>query len=127
MPTRSLLMPSAVPLMRWSPCVRASGGGGALAQQLQGRAEREAEGEAERRPPDVGDVHVERLGEGRLGARRHLPQTGEPLRDEEALEVVRLEVLYLVRDAGTWAHEAHVAFEHVDELRQLVEARLPQP
>ena len=50
-----------------------------------------------------------------------------PGRDEEALEVVRLEVLGLVRDARPRADERHVAAKDVDELRQLVEARLAQP
>ena len=47
--------------------------------------------------------------------------------DEEALEMVRREVLGLVRDARARPDERHVAAEHVDQLRQLVEARLPQP
>ena len=50
-----------------------------------------------------------------------------PGRHQEALEVVRREVLGLVGDARPRADERHVAAEHVDELRQLVEARLAQP
>ena len=50
-----------------------------------------------------------------------------PGRDEEALEVVRLEVLGLVGDAGPRPDERHVAAQHVDQLRQLVEARPAQP
>ena len=46
---------------------------------------------------------------------------------EEALEVVRLEVLGLVRDARPRADERHVAAQDVDQLRQLVEARPAQP
>ena len=50
-----------------------------------------------------------------------------PGRDGEALEVVRLEQLRLVRDAGSRADERHVAAQDVQQLRQLVEARLAQP
>ena len=50
-----------------------------------------------------------------------------PGRHEEPLEVVRLEVLGLVGDARPRADERHVAAEHVEQLRQLVEARLAQP
>ena len=41
--------------------------------------------------------------------------------------MVRLEVLGLVRDARPRADERHVAAQDVDQLRQLVEARLAQP
>ncbi len=37
-------------------------------------------------------------------------------RDEEAFEVMRSEVLGLVRDAGPWADERHVSLQDVDEL-----------
>ena len=50
-----------------------------------------------------------------------------PGRHEEALEVVGLEVLGLVRDARARADERHVAAQDVDQLRQLVEARLAEP
>ena len=70
---------------------------------------------------------------GRVPRRRRsrpaldLPQAGDALRHEEPLEVVRLEELGLVGEARPRADERHVAAQHVDQLRQLVEARPPQP
>ena len=87
------------------------------------RAEEDPEVETERPAAGIRDVHVERLGERRPGPRRHLPEPGDARRDEEPLELMRLEELGLVREARTWADERHVAAQDVQELRQLVQAR----
>ena len=47
--------------------------------------------------------------------------------NEESFHVVGLEVLDLVRDTGPRSHDRHVASQDVDQLRELVEARLPEP
>ena len=87
---------------------------------------RRLEIEADRPAAHVGDVHLERLAEGRVRPRRHLPQTRDALGHQEPVEMVRLEELRLVGNAGARADERHLPAQHVDQLRQLVEARLPQ-
>src|SRR4051812_27931300 len=62
-----------------------------------------------------------------MSTRRHLPEAGDTCRHDESLEVVRQEVLRLVRNAWSRAYERHVATQDVHELWELVEARLPQP
>src|SRR4029077_14193621 len=79
--------------------------------------------ETERPAADIGDVHLERLPEARASSCCNLPEPSHALRDQEAVEVVRLEELRLVRNAGTWPDQRHLAAQDVDQLRQLVEAR----
>ena len=97
-----------------------------LAEEGKRRSEEEPEIEAERPSAHVGDVHLERLAEGRVGARGHLPQPGQALRHEEPVEMVGLKELGFVLDAGARTDERHLATQDVDQLRELVEARLAQ-
>ena len=59
-----------------------------VAEDLQRRPREQAQIEPQRPAAGVG-VEVEGLDEGRPRPRRHLPETGDAGRDEEALEVVR--------------------------------------
>src|ERR1022692_1278086 len=95
--------------------------------QLTKCAQRESHVEPERPATRVGDIHVESLDEGGMCASGHLPETGNAGRYEEAVEVVNLELVDLVRKARSWADERHVSAQDVDQLRQLVEARSSQP
>src|SRR5690348_16395492 len=91
------------------------------------RARKQPEVEAERPAANIGDVEVERLAEARVVPCFDLPQAREACGHLEALKVVREEEIDLVRQAGPWADERHVAAEDVQQLRQLVEARPSQP
>ena len=72
--------------------------------ELGGGAQQQAEVEAERPTPHVGDVHLQRLDEGAVGAGGDLPEAGDALRHRESLQVVGREVLCLVRDARARAN-----------------------
>src|SRR5207249_8145915 len=65
--------------------------------------------------------------ESRVGPRLDLPEPGEAGRNQEALEVMRREELELVRNERARTDKRHLATEHVEELRQLIEAPLAQP
>src|SRR4029453_7475147 len=58
---------------------------------------------------------------------RYLPKAGDARWSEEALEVVRGEVLRLVGETRPRPHERHFALQHIDELRELIEACSAQP
>ena len=98
-----------------------------LAQQLHRRSAQQPHVESQRPAAHVGDVHVERLAEAGTRAGGYLPQPGQSLWHQEPLELVLLEVLELVGDARPRPHQRHLAAQHVDQLRQLVQRGLAQP
>ena len=75
---------------------------------------------------DVGVVELHSLVPGDVAAPEHLPEAREARPEFLAGELPRLEGLDLERPQRAWSHEAHLAAQDVDELRQLVEARLAQ-
>src|SRR6188508_333237 len=107
--------------------MREAGLVGAAAEQGRNRA-RENQQVGEDRPGlDVLELETDDLVEIKdLVPPAHLPRSGNAGHDEEprhvALEVVR----ELFRKARPWPNKAHLAPEHVEELRQLVERRAPQ-
>src|SRR5690348_2302234 len=64
-----------------------------LPEYLDGCTEDQGEIEGERPVADVGDIHLERLVEAGVRTCRHLPETGDARRGQEALVVVRGEIL----------------------------------
>ena len=57
----------------------------------------------------------------------HLPEPGQAGGNGEAVELMRREMLVSRTGCRAAAYERHVAAEHVDELRQLVQARPAEP
>ena len=92
---------------------------GVLSSRRRSRPERPA--------TRIRDIEVERLAEGRVGTRFHLPESSQSRRNEEAFELMRREELELVGDQRSRAYEGHLSAQHVDQLRKFVKARLPQP
>src|SRR5262245_9350344 len=89
--------------------------GADVANDGQRRAEQQAKVEPKRPATCVRNVHLERLPEGRAGARRDLPEAGQPRRHQEPFEMVCLEVLRFVRNARAWSNQGHISAEDVDE------------
>src|ERR1051326_487765 len=59
-------------------------------------------------------------------AGRHLPEAGKSggnVKPPEMLQIISLEVVFRM---GTRAHHAHISFEHIEELRQFIDAVLAQ-
>src|SRR4029079_19805690 len=78
--------------------------------------------ERERPVVDVPGVEPEALLPGDLVAAHHLRPAGDPGLDGQAPPVLRLVVRDLLDEIRARADEAHLAAQHVPELRQLVEA-----
>jgi len=96
-------------------------------QQAGDRAEQDVQVGAEAHPLDVGQVELGVLvheAEPRLGA--DLPEPGDARLHGVALVLPRLVEPHDLDQLGARPDEAHVAGEHVGELRQLVEAPAPQ-
>src|SRR5687768_4212204 len=56
----------------------------------------------------------------------HLPRAREPWYDAQSHEMAALIVADLARQRRAWADERHVSSEHVEQLRQLIEAEPAQ-
>ena len=63
---------------------------------------------------------------GMRRAAEHLPEAGDPGRQVEAAAAPAADALVLGDRQRPRADEAHLAAQHVPELRQLVDARVPQ-
>src|SRR5580700_3578639 len=74
----------------------------------------------------VPDVHRHPPAEGDVGAAAHLPEPGEPGLHVHALVIRTGVVLDFLRQRRARADKAHLAAQHVPELRQLVDARPAQ-
>ncbi len=78
-------------------------------------------------------AHVLPLGVLLTGQQVGLPpvgdrgQVGEPRPHAQDVAEFRLEQAHVAGQLGARAHEAHLAAEHVEELRQLVELAVAQP
>ena len=71
---------------------------------------------------DVTHVELHAGFEGRVFARGYLPQAGHSRHHFEALFMPCTVLLHILERVWTRADQAHVAFEDVPELRQLVQA-----
>src|SRR4029450_13684624 len=98
-----------------------------LPEHHRGRAQEQAEVEAERPTPRVHDVEVECFAERGVRARLNLPKPREARWNEESLEMVGCIEFELVRNRGSGTDERHVSTEHVEDLRQLVEGGTAEP
>src|SRR5205809_5805847 len=83
--------------------------------------------EPERPLIDVLHVQLHPLIKAEIAASVDLPETGDTWPDTEASPVpVLIETVIVAQGQGPRAYKAHVASQHVDELRQLVNAGLPE-
>src|SRR6266511_1348145 len=85
-------------------------------EQLQRRPGEQREVEADRPTLRIEHVEVECLPERRVRSGAYLPEAGEARGDEEAVVVVRLELLELVTEAGPRPDERHLPAQDVEEL-----------
>src|SRR6266404_1773492 len=84
--------------------------------------------QAERPVIDILQIQLHPLFKGEITATRNLPQTGESGLHAKASFLPRFfHAEGIAQRQRPWAHDAHVAQQHIDELRQLVHAGLPQP
>src|SRR5215207_3552577 len=90
-------------------------------------SQHDAQVEPERPVLYVEEVEPDHLVEREAVAPRHLPQARHPRLHVETLAVPKLVRLHLVRNRRARADDAHVSAQHVQELRQLVQTRAPQP
>src|SRR5260370_35090034 len=60
-------------------------------------------------------------------AAAHLPQAGYSRRRLQAAQMPRLVKLELIGQGGARADEAHFAANHIDELRQFIDAEAAEP
>src|SRR3954451_16006290 len=79
--------------------------------------------EPDREVADVVAVHLDPLAEGALVAPGDLPEAGDPRQGDAQDLARRPEPAQLVQRVGPGPDEAHLPAHHVDELRQLVQAR----
>src|SRR5690606_30540216 len=94
------------------------------AQDGGDRAEDELDVEPQRPVVDVAKVEAHPVLEVDLVSPRDLPEAGESRPGAQASALPPLVALHLACDGRTRTDEAHVALEHVQELRQLIEAEL---
>src|SRR5438105_4869532 len=71
---------------------------------------------------DVEEIQPQVILEIEFAPSAHLPQAGDAGRDLEALHLPVLVPIDLVRQGWSRTHQAHLALQHVQELRELVEA-----
>src|SRR3954447_1632800 len=80
--------------------------------------------EPERSALDIVEIEFHPLVEGKIGSPRNLPEPGDARFDAEPPPVFSGKGFDLVRKRGTWPDQAHLAAQHADQLRQLVDAQL---
>src|SRR5262249_33754954 len=71
-------------------------------------------------------IVLDALVVARAGAAADLPQPCDPRADQQIITAIAAVAIKLRARDRTRADEAHVAAQHVEQLRQLVEARLAQ-
>src|SRR5260370_15863066 len=82
--------------------------------------------EAKRPGIDILHVHFHPLFEIHIVAAGQRPEAGEPGPHAQPSSLPTLILFHLVRDRRTRAHQRHVAFEHVPQLRPLINGEFPQ-
>src|SRR2546423_6498249 len=92
------------------------------------RPRHQLEVETEAPVVDVKEIELERLFEVVVGAAAHLPDARQPRFRREPPNDVRPmhDILEFRRQPRTRADDAHVALDHVDQLRKLVKTRRAQ-
>ena len=76
---------------------------------------------------DVLQVHSHPVIEANVASTIHLPKASHPWLDAKTAFVpLQIDALDIPHRQGSWTNETHVAFEHVDELRQLIDAETSQ-
>src|SRR6202034_4911927 len=96
--------------------------GAGAAHNDVGRLDEDAQIEPEAPVLNVGGVEGNVLREGWIVARLHLPQAGEARQDFEAAEMLQFVFFYFGGDWGPRTDDAHLPAQHIQELRELVEA-----
>src|SRR5262249_8379105 len=96
-------------------------------QNHRHRAEQDLDVEAERPSIDVSEIQTHPVLEVHAVAAGDLPEAGDSRLHGEAPALPALVLLDLLRDRRARPDEAHVALEHVPELRQLVDGEAPDP
>src|SRR5436190_4459288 len=100
---------------------------GSLAgQDRRNGTQQDAQVEPERAVLDVLEIEPHPLAEAQGTAPADLPQAGDAGLHVEPAQLPGLVLLDFLRNRGARADQAHVPLEHVEELRDLVEARDPQ-
>src|SRR4030095_14670439 len=75
----------------------------------------------------IPEIKADHVIESRPASTAYLPQSGDAWFGLQHSSVVpRLVLLHFVMKRRTWAHERHLSTKHIPELRQLVEACLPE-
>ena len=74
----------------------------------------------------IKDVHVDHFSERGLVFTVDLPVSGEPGRRIDSFVLPHLITRKFMRGAGTRPDQAHFAAEHIEELRQFIQARRPK-
>src|SRR6266498_796181 len=101
-------------------------GGAASAQHRRNRPQQYLEIQPRRPVVDVLQVELHPAVEVDLVAAAHLPEAREAGLHRQPAAVPAVVRGHLLGDGGAGADQAHVALQHVQELRQLVERELPE-
>src|SRR3954454_7298700 len=91
------------------------------AEQSGGRPREDLQVEPDRAMLDVPDVELDPLLPGDAGAAVDLRPAGDPRAQVEAPSLARRIELDLCREGRAWADDPHLAAQHVDQVRELVE------
>ncbi len=76
---------------------------------------------------DVFQIHLHPLIKPDIAAAIDLPQTGDSwLHAEAAFVPLAVDAFYIPHGQGSWADQAHLALEDVEELWKLVQAVTPE-
>src|SRR6267143_4177050 len=75
---------------------------------------------------DIRQVKLDHLVEIEDRPTTHLPQTSETWRNRESAKLARAIFGNFVGQRWPWADQAHLPAQHVEQLRQLVQAQPPQ-
>src|SRR4051794_5411550 len=100
--------------------------GTSAAEDSRDRLEQDPEVAAEREVLHVIELDREALGERERPAPKDLHRAGDPRLDGEPEAVLRAVAMDQLDLLWPWADDAHVALQHVHELRQLIEAEPSQ-
>ena len=95
-------------------------------QHAEGRPPEQFQVRLEALVANVPEVHPRPFLEADVAAAADLPEARQPRLDRQAAKLPGLEAGDLADVQGTRTDERHLPEEHVEQLRRLIEARLPQ-
>ena len=75
---------------------------------------------------DVVEIVLKTLVNDELSISAQLPEPGDARQHAQALSLIRCVLFYDVWHFGTRSHQRHLSLQYIQQLRQLVEARLAQ-